>query len=430
MKHKKLFQKVVFVALIILILFSLVAPAIFSQKPASPYQEKLLNGLKVLMWPSAAADKVQVKIRVHAGSAFDPQEKEGLMQMLADNIFPNEAAREFFSEDLDGGLEVISNYDYIQITASAKPDSLVTMVETLASAVSNPTIDKEQTAKLRAALAARATVLEMDPAYVADQAIAKRLLGTFPYGRPENGSSSSLLKIDFADLVDAKNRFLTADNATIAVSGNFDRDLAYRAIRRYFGSWLKADKKVPPTFREPDEVVPALLTVISPKPDSAAARVAVRGVAQNSPDFAASMVFASILEARLKSRIAAEFAASLFVQNNVHALPGSLVIGFALGKGDAGPEHGKMDVREIVAKAIADPVSEAEFQSAKAIFKSQWSKRDTPSFWLDIDTYRLSGLDAYMKSAETVTLNSVSAYAEKLRKLPLAAIMLSNPPTK
>jgi len=89
-----------------------------------------------------------------------------------------------------------------------------------------------------------------------------------------------------------------------------------------------------------------------------------------------------------------------------------------------------MDVREIVAKAIADPVSEAEFQSAKAIFKSQWSKRDTPSFWLDIDTYRLSGLDAYMKSAETVTLNSVSAYAEKLRKLPLAAIILSNPPTK
>ena len=60
------------------------------------------------------------------------------MRMLADNIFPNEAAREFFTEDLGGSLEIVTNYDYIQINASSKPDQFLTMLETLASAVSNP----------------------------------------------------------------------------------------------------------------------------------------------------------------------------------------------------------------------------------------------------------------------------------------------------
>src|SRR6187399_3315409 len=103
---------------------------LFGQTPMSaPKQEKLLNGLKVLMWSDAKADKVAIKIRIHSGSAFDPQGKEGLMQMLANNLFPNEqASRDFFAEDLGGSIEIITNYDYIQINASSRPDAFVTML--------------------------------------------------------------------------------------------------------------------------------------------------------------------------------------------------------------------------------------------------------------------------------------------------------------
>ena len=45
-------------------------------------------------------------------------------------------------ERMRASLEVVTNYDYIQINASSKPESFLTMLETLASAVSNPTIDK------------------------------------------------------------------------------------------------------------------------------------------------------------------------------------------------------------------------------------------------------------------------------------------------
>src|SRR5688572_21494697 len=220
--NKKLFQKIVLIVLALVILIALVAPAIFGQT-GQPRQEKLLNGLKVLMWQDPASDKVSVRLRIHSGSAFDPQGKEGTMQMLADNLFPNEAAREFFTDDLGGSLEITSNYDYIEINASSTSSQYLSMLETIASVIANPPIDKETTAKLKTAMLSRIATSEADPAYVADHAVAKRLFGTFPYGRPRLGTAESVQKIEFADLIDAKQRFLTADNATLAMSGNFPR---------------------------------------------------------------------------------------------------------------------------------------------------------------------------------------------------------------
>ena len=120
-----------------------------AQTLGTPKQEKLLNGLKVLMWNTPAADKVRVKLRIHAGSAFDPQGKEGLMQLLADHLFPTSSTRELFVEDLGGSLDVRTTYDYIEIDASAKPDSLLTVLETLSEAVSNLAVDKETLPKMR-----------------------------------------------------------------------------------------------------------------------------------------------------------------------------------------------------------------------------------------------------------------------------------------
>jgi zinc protease len=212
--------------------------------------------------PQAA--NVSIKIRVHSGAAFDPQGKEGVMRMLAENIFPNNAVREFFTDDLGGSLEVVTNYDFIQINATAKPEEFLNLLETLANAVARPTIDKETTLRLRALQIEKVREMEKNPVYVADLAVAKGLFGTFPYGRPIDGSVESIQKIDFADLIFAKDRFFTADNATVTITGNFKPDLAFRAARRYFGAWAKSDGKVTSTFRQPDEPKAGLPVIESP----------------------------------------------------------------------------------------------------------------------------------------------------------------------
>lgn len=412
--NKKLFQKVVLIALAVAVLIALVAPAIFGQT-GQPRQEKLLNGLKVLMWPDTTSDKVSVRLRIHSGSAFDPQGKEGVMQMLADNLFPNEAAREYFTDDLGGSLDITSNYDYIEISASSKASEYLSMLETIASVIANTPFDKETTAKLKTAQLQRIASSEADPAYVADHAVAKRLFGTFPYGRPHLGTTESVNKIDYADLVDAKSRFLTADNATLAMSGNFPRAQARTAVSRYFGAWLKADKKVPATFRQPDEPPSAILAVNSPKGGMPVARFAIRGTARGGKDSAAAMIFTVILQSRLGD--------DALVRNEMHVLPGMISAEIQPKPNDSGSV-----ARQIFIKALSDPITEVEFGAARSVVLARWSQRDDRiSFWLDHDTYATANIETDVRAAESLSFSDINIYAAKARKQPVAAILLHTP---
>jgi predicted Zn-dependent peptidase len=393
----------------------------------APGREQLLNGLKVLMWPDASADKVWVKLRIHAGPAFDPLGKEGSMQLLADNLFPNPAVKEFFAEDLGGSLEIITTYDYIQINASSKPDEMLQMLETIATAVSNPQIDKDTTNTLRNALLAKVKDLETDPAYIADRAAAGRLLGAFPYGRPQFGTSTSLQKIDFADMIDAKARFLTADNATLTISGKVDRALAFRAVRRYFGSWLKADRKVPATFRNPDAPPPGILHLPSPKADLAVVRLLLRGSARGEREFAASQVFTRILETRVRAKMSPENAGAMVVRNDQYVLPGLISVALAIPAKDLSGD-GKVEANDVVFKALTEPVSDTEFQAARSLARTDWLRRDTESFWLDLDTYKIADLNGYRNAFDTLQLTDVNAYADRLRKQPSVTVVVRPTP--
>ena len=129
MNKKNLLVKIVLAAFVILLLISLIAPAVFPQRAdiRQPRQETLLNGLKVIMFSDPRSDRVSLKLRINSGSAFDPQGKEGVMKLLSDNIFPNDEARNLFAEELGGSLAIDTNYDYIQINATARPDQFLTM---------------------------------------------------------------------------------------------------------------------------------------------------------------------------------------------------------------------------------------------------------------------------------------------------------------
>ncbi|HEX8288111.1 MAG TPA: pitrilysin family protein [Pyrinomonadaceae bacterium] len=408
----------------ILFLLAATAFSVYAQTRnlPNPRQEKLLNGLKVLMWNDPQAEKVSVKIRVHSGSAFDPQGKEGVMQMLADNIFPSESAREFFADDLGGSLEVATNYDYIQINATAKSEEFLTMLETLANAVSKPTIDKETTAKLRSARLEKINELEKNPAYVADRAVAQRLLGTFPYGRPQMGTPQSVQKIDFADLIFAKDRFFTADNATIAISGNIKPELAFRAVRRYFGAWAKSENRVPATFRQPDEPDTKAAVIKSPLADNSEIRFALRGFARNDKDFTASKILTKIMQNRLRKEFSKEQQINAFVRQDSNLLPGVIVVGLSNLPMENGASTAKTE--NIAANLVSGKITVDEFEKAKTEVLTEVNQQPPAEIWLDVDTYRLASAKDDFQKISGVTINEVQAVAEKLIKTPTVTVML------
>lgn len=417
MKNRFYFRKL-FVSLAA---FVLTAVSVFAQAPnAAPRQEKLLNGLKILMRSDPQAADVSVKIRVHSGAAFDPQGKEGVMRMLAENIFPNDAAREFFAEDLGGSLEIVTNYDYIQINATAKSEEFLTLLETVANAVARPTIDKETTLRLRALQIEKVREMEKNPAYVADRAVARRLFGTFPYGRPAFGTVESVQKIDFADLIFARDRFFTADNATVVITGNFKPDLAFRAARRYFGAWAKSDGKIASTFRQPDAPTHELSVLESPAPNKSEFRVALRGFARNDDDFYA----AQILERILQNRVQTREGKNAFVRHETHVLPGAVILGVSdwnLGRIKKDGNKISLPVTDNYQNNfLKDAVKPEEFDKAKSELTAQSGKTEAADLWLDADTFRFT----MPKTAPNATIADVQRVLEKLQKQPAATVLV------
>jgi predicted Zn-dependent peptidase len=423
MKFNTYFKKFTFFSLI-LILTAICSFAQTQNFPA-PRENKLLNGTKLLVWNDPKAEKITVKLRVHSGSAFDPQGKEGTMQLLSDILFPNESVKEFFTDDLGGNLEVVTNYDYIQINASGNSDKFLTILETLATAVTNPQINKETTEKVRAALLAKVQELEKNPSYVADQAVAKRLFGNFPYGRPQLGNSESLAKIDFADLLLADQKFMTSDNATIAINGNVNADFALRATKRLFGGWLKSDKKVPATFAQPETPIAGLQILDSPKDKTSEIRFALKSLARNDKDFYASQMLQNILQNRIQMRE----GKNSFVRQNSNVLPGFIVFGVSewnigtvkkVGNQIALP----VEIKTYQNNFLKDAVKPDEFEKAKTALNAKLNQPNLPEYWLDSETYKLVSVKDDWQKYQNVTIADVQRVLEKLQKEAVASVLV------
>ncbi len=388
-----------------------------------PREETLLNELKLLIWSDPSSKTVTVKLRIHSGSAFDPKDKMGTVALLSDVIFPDEGIKKYFEEDLGGSLEITTDYDYIQINATAKSSEFLAVLDTLAPAILNPTLDKETTAAAKTKRLALLDELEKDPKYLAERAAREKLLGDFPYGRPKEGTRESLEKIDYADLIFAKDRFLAADNATMAIIGNVRSDFVYRAVRRYFGSWAKRTEKIPFSFKLPDapdkdiKIIPASGEKISEL------RFAAKGVARNDSEYFRNLILAKVLEGRMVDTS----KDSVVVSSNV--LPGYVMFNFSdwnldkIGMNQTAntlSENTKMVVQEL----LKSPVSEREFSAAKSSISATYKKRSSADLLLDTETYKLGSVKEDWIDLQKVTLANVNSAAAKWKNEAFAKALV------
>lgn len=350
------------------------------------------------------------------------------MKMLAEAIFPSDDARQFFSEDLGGSFEIVSNYDYIQLNASSRKGSYVDLLETLATAVANPQLDKETTDQVRVRVNAEGDQLGSAPAYLADRMASERLFGTFPYGRAAIGTTESRAKIDFADLRFAYSRFFGADNATLTIRGPVDSDLAYRAARRFFGAWLKSDNKIPSTFKQPETPDSSLQVLNLQSDQGAEVRHAIRGFAKADTDFAASEILTRVLDARLKRKAGIDPNAKAQVRNEAHILPGQIVFAVSRISADAKnklyPAGESVDPKGLIMALLSDPITDTEVQAARSQVLSTANSLPPESAWLDSDTYKITPVASQVKKFETVTLADLQKLAATLKTRPSVNLWL------
>lgn len=418
-------------AQLLLVLFlPLIEPSwtVRAQGP-SPDRDQLLNGLRVIFLPQPGDGKVSLQLRIHSGAAFDPAGKMGVMTLLADSLFPDAESADFFQEELGGNLRVWTDYDAINVIATGNANEIDRMLVAFRSALTTPQLTDEVVARLKTQRIEAAQAKTR--AQLADDAIALRLLGQFPYGRPLAGTPASITPIDRHDLDTARDKFLNPNNATLIVGGTFDKGRVSRLLRQNLGLWRRADRIVPSTFRQPDPPDLRVLLIESTDPQ-AEIRLAVRGVARADADYPASMVLAWLIQNRIEPLASDAPGKRInFATFEAHVLPGTVVMGGrveASAAGTAFREVGELALRPLMEGAP----SVAELDAAKAKARVQLSERmgsvpGAGGLWLDVDTFKLSDPDKQVAAIAAVTPADIQKLANRLfKETPVARIVMGD----
>lgn len=422
--------KVVKILCLTVLMSGVWAPVYGQGGPPEPEREQLLNALRILIWHRPGDQDVLLKLRIHSGAAFDVSGKEGQMAILGDILFPDATTREYFTEEMGGRLDVDTDYDSITVTLQGRAREFERIVEILRTALVTTQITPENVARIRDGRIKIAKETNVSPALWADRAIASRLFGDFPYGRPQTGSAESLGRVDRADLLLARERFLNSNNATLVVFGGVPKNRSIRALRQLLGPWRKSEQIVPTTFRQPDNPDVRTLIINAPTDQSAEVRLAARSVSRSDRDFATAAVMAILARKRWETLSPELSRRPVFVRNEPHVLPGIFVMGAAVDTLLVGKTL--KTAQEALQSLVSGPVQTAELEQAKseaiAQFSTELERPDgTARAWLDIDTFGLPSIGQQMGAFSSVSAADLQRVASSLfEKTRIASVVIGN----
>lgn len=401
-----------------------------AQIPIEPQRERLLNGLRVLIWSRPGDQDVLLKLRVHSGAAFDLAGKEGTMALLGDILFPDPTTREYFTEEMQGRLNVTTDYDSLTITLQGRANQFERILEILRTALVTTQITPENVNKMQQARIKVTKETAVSPGILADRAISARLFGDFPYGRPYGGSTESLARIERNDLLLARERFLNPNNATLIISGGIQPTRAVRSLRQLLGNWRKSEQIVPSTFRQPPPPDPRTLIINAPSDQSVEVRLAWRSFSRQDADTPAALLLATIATQRWTKLVPELARKPVFVRNESFTLPGMFVMGASVDSVLAA--RVLSSAKEVMQSFSSNPITAAELEQARSellagVNKDLSSNDGAANAWLDGDTYRLPSVAERVRALGNISAADVQRTVSRLlHENTFAAVVLGN----
>ncbi len=135
-----------------------------------------------------------------------------------------------------------------------------------------------------------------------------------------------MARVERADVMQAHERFLNSNNATLAIIGGVTKQRAMKTLRQLLGPWRKSEQIIPTTFRQPNPPDTRTLIVNVPGPN-VELRLAVRGVSRADTDFPIALVLARVAQHRWQATTPELSKQPVFVRSDAFVLPGAFVMG-------------------------------------------------------------------------------------------------------
>jgi zinc protease len=204
-------------------------------------RKTLANGVTLLLREDRASPIVAVSTIARGGQWIEPEGLSGVSNMAAVLLRRGAAQRSArdVSERADGLGMVLStggSPDYLSVSWQAPSRNLADAWSLYADVLLRPTFPSTEIEKVRQDLAQQVKSLGDRPFEYTNLRFAEALYGVSPYRRLVAGDTTSLARIQSADLRRAYERMVCGANLVVAVVGDFDADALLAIAKRTLGA--------------------------------------------------------------------------------------------------------------------------------------------------------------------------------------------------
>ncbi len=277
--------------------------------PAAPLgtREVLPNGLVVLVAEKPAVPIVTVTVLIQAGSILDPVEKPGVANLTAKLLMQGTAARSAIEikdaiDFVGGALSVDAGHDLTQISLSILSKDLDRGLDLLADVLQHPAFGPGEIARTAAEVLAGIRRKRDNPGTVSAETFAALVYGASPYGRPVEGSQTSVPTITRDDLVRFHQAYYRPDHAILAVVGDVRLPDLRRRLEARLGSWQRGNVEIP-VPPAPAPLTASVVRTIQRDVTQANITLGHLGVRREDPDYYPLQVMNYILGGGFSSRL-------------------------------------------------------------------------------------------------------------------------------
>ena len=199
-------------------------------------QFKTKVGVPVRFVQTTALPIVDIDLRFNAGSARDGSISStgfGIANMTATmltqgskRLDENEFTRAVETLGINLNSSAYKDMFIVSLRSLSDDKHLLPAVDLMTQMLSEPAFDDSILARNKARLLVGLQQQKQDPNSLASIAFSEALYGEHPYAHPSAGTLESVPTIEKQQLIDFKNRYLVAANASVAITGNLTLEQA------------------------------------------------------------------------------------------------------------------------------------------------------------------------------------------------------------
>ncbi|MFH1451423.1 MAG: pitrilysin family protein [bacterium] len=283
------------------------------------------NGLRAVFYPMKDTRAVTLLVLIATGSRQETKEENGISHFLEHSFFKgtkNRPSMLDIAKELDAVGGIYNAFTSKEVTGfwvKVNGRHAAVAFDVLSDMLFNPLLSAKELEKEKRVIYEEINMIEDDPQHYILEVWENLLYGNQPSGRPIIGTKKSLAGISRNDLARRIAKHFVAENAVIALAGDFKKEEAMLWVKKYFSGFGKNKPLVNEPTKEKQNQPKMIIRF--KKTGQTHLCLGVRTFNLFHPDKYVLAVTASLLGGSMSSRLFSEVREKRGLSYYVHTIP-------------------------------------------------------------------------------------------------------------